>query len=351
MFILALTLNHTQMNHESLREIKFEQRAEPWQSLSSWFKTWFAIIIIIGFSRVKKKNTVDVKQWKRISSPASDDPVWTLTSFSSTNHGEKSEGVSTLSQSSLSSEAFCLSAVSERAELFMARCISQVARWMVRKAPPAAHIQFLLSQLWVFMLHAVKQTVFEGKNKNSQSNSEGIHWDCFYGSIYWTAKETAARLGPGAGSHSKCFDGIPNIDTLVPTPLPQQYIFIMIFQTQFRQLQKYTVVTAKTFVSNFTADLNQDLLQNLLQIHCLHILQTDSRPWSHFMAVMTLIFTLMSAKTFASDFSCHLYNLKANQQPLKILATHFLWYILIGHKKMIHFRYSTVLQRSGHCYK
>lgn len=50
-------------------------------------------------------------------------------------------------QSSLSSAGFCLSAASERTELLMALCISQVARWMVTNAPPAAHIQFLLSQL------------------------------------------------------------------------------------------------------------------------------------------------------------------------------------------------------------
>lgn len=55
-------------------------------------------------------------------------------------------------QSSFSSAVLCLSAISERTVLFIALCISQVARWMVTKAPPAAHIQFLLSQLWGFIL-------------------------------------------------------------------------------------------------------------------------------------------------------------------------------------------------------
>ena len=64
-------------------------------------------------------------------------------------------------QSSFSSAGFCLSAAaSERTELFMALCISQVVRWMVRNAPPAAHSQFLLIQLWGFIL-----TRLRGDNK------------------------------------------------------------------------------------------------------------------------------------------------------------------------------------------
>lgn len=135
---------------------------------------------------------------------------------------DESEGVSLLSQSSLESEACCLSAASERAALFMARCISQVARWMVRKAPPAAHIQFFLSQLWVFMLHTDKQAAFVRKNKNSQRNGESTDLDRSYGSIYWTAVELLLNWLLALGLISNVFDMIPNVDVLVLIQMPEQ---------------------------------------------------------------------------------------------------------------------------------
>lgn len=130
------------------------------------------------------KNTLDVKQQRRISNPASDSPLWNLLLLHES--WDKNEGVSVLSQSNLSSMAFCRSAASERAALFMARCISQVAKWIVRKAPPAAHIQFLLSQLCVFMLHINKR---KGKQDFSpliyvlvgtvlMAPSIGLLWNC-----------------------------------------------------------------------------------------------------------------------------------------------------------------------------
>lgn len=77
-------------------------------------------------------------------------------------------------QSSFSSAGFCLSAAaSERTELFMALCISQVVRWMVRNAPPAAHSQFLLIQLWGFILTRLQggttETLFIHKELNYRS--------------------------------------------------------------------------------------------------------------------------------------------------------------------------------------
>lgn len=48
---------------------------------------------------------------------------------------------------SVLSAALRLSAASECATLFMDLCSSHVLRWMVTNAPPAAHSQFLLSQL------------------------------------------------------------------------------------------------------------------------------------------------------------------------------------------------------------
>ena len=74
-------------------------------------------------------------------------------------------------QSSFSSAGFCLSAASERTKLFMALCISQVVRWMERNAPPATHSQFLLIQLWGFILTRLQggqptETLFIHKERN-----------------------------------------------------------------------------------------------------------------------------------------------------------------------------------------
>lgn len=61
-------------------------------------------------------------------------------------------------QSTLSSAVFCLSAVSERAALLMALCMPHVTTWMLTKAPQAAHSQFLLIQLWGFILCRQQKT-------------------------------------------------------------------------------------------------------------------------------------------------------------------------------------------------
>lgn len=80
-----------------------------------------------------------------------------------------------------SSAARCLCTASERTTFLMALCISQVARWMVTNAPPAAHSQFLLSQLWCFILTPPHSHCW-----GTHTNIPQIHWKQPGYTQYWS---------------------------------------------------------------------------------------------------------------------------------------------------------------------
>lgn len=74
------------------------------------------------------------------------------------------------------SAAVCLSATSDRTMLFMALCISHVLRWMVTNAPPDTHSQFLLSQLWGFILHHYSSGPLNFRDKIQSSTIQSKKW-------------------------------------------------------------------------------------------------------------------------------------------------------------------------------
>lgn len=72
----------------------------------------------------------------------------------------------------------------------------------------------------------------------------------------------------------------------------------------------------KTFILHFTADLYQDFLPIHFAFFTLYILIHLHGATLASLALLMPIFNLMPTKNFPSEFSSHIFNVKANQQPL-----------------------------------